>query len=117
MSFQDIKGGVKRPGGRIGSSTSSSPSQAVAAGIFQINTAVTTFRRLVDAIGTVKDTVEHRQKLHDTRQRILQLVKDTSAKLKSLSESDHYAETSKKIEDAKLARDFQTTLESFQKVQ
>lgn len=127
MSFQDIQGGAKRPTPRT-----QSPSQAVAAGIFQINTAVATFRRLVDAIGTVKDTPEHRQKLsvslnslnskkrtvlfvygvflssrffltsyawiwvlfgrHNARQKILQLVKDTSAKLKSLSESDHDAD-------------------------
>ncbi|KAF2322993.1 hypothetical protein GH714_032677 [Hevea brasiliensis] len=98
---------------------SRSPSQAVAAGVFQINTAVAGFRRLVDAIGTAKDTPEHRRKLHNTRQRILQLVKDTSAKLKSVSESDHdiNVNPSKKIEDAKLARDFQTTLQEFQKVQ
>ena len=130
MSFQDIQGGP-HPAAR----RNQSPSQAVAAGIFQINTAVATFRRLVDALGTVKDTSEHRQKLygyvthththalsvillflffssslffvsmlslccvflhvifgrHNTRQRILQLVKDTSAKLKSLSESDRDA--------------------------
>ncbi|XP_020219213.1 syntaxin-22 [Cajanus cajan] len=114
MSFQDIQGGSHPPSRRT-----QSPSQAVAAGIFQINTAVATFRRLVDAVGTVKDTPEHRQKLHNTRQRILQLVKDTSAKLKSLTESDRdaNANASKKIEDAKLARDFQTTLQEFQRVQ
>jgi len=59
MSFQDIQGGPHPPSRR-----SQSPAQAVAAGIFQINTAVATFRRLVDAIGTVKDTPEHRQKLY-----------------------------------------------------
>ncbi|XP_004493107.1 syntaxin-22-like [Cicer arietinum] len=114
MSFQDIQGGSNPPSRR-----NQSPSQAIAAGIFQINTAVATFRRLVDSVGTVKDTPEHRQKLHNTRQRILQLVKDTSAKLKSLSQSnrDANANASKKIEDAKLARDFQTTLQEFQKVQ
>ncbi|CAB4275537.1 unnamed protein product [Prunus armeniaca] len=114
MSFQD----VQNSGGR-GKKASASPSQAVAAGIFQINTAVSTFRRLVDAIGTTKDTPDHRQKLHNTRQRILELVKDTSAKLKALSESDHHINVnpSKQIEDAKLARDFQTTLQEFQKVQ
>ncbi|KAL2320414.1 hypothetical protein Fmac_029383 [Flemingia macrophylla] len=114
MSFQDFRGGPNPPSRRT-----QSPSQAVAAGIFQINTAVATFRRLVDSVGTVKDTPEHRQKLHNTRQRILQLVKDTSAKLKSLSESDRdaNASASKKVEDAKLARDFQTTLQEFQKVQ
>ncbi|KAI9084047.1 hypothetical protein K1719_034043 [Acacia pycnantha] len=115
MSFQDLQG-AKRPASRT-----QSPPQAVAAGIFQINTGVATFRRLVDAIGTVKDTVGHRHKLHETRQRILQLVKDTSAKLKALSESDLAADadadSGKKIEDAKLARDFQTTLQEFQRVQ
>ncbi|KAF9669458.1 hypothetical protein SADUNF_Sadunf14G0109700 [Salix dunnii] len=116
MSFQDFQNG-KRPS--ASSSTSRSPSQAVAAGIFQINTAVAGFRRLVDAIGTDKDTPEHRHKLHNSRQRILQLVKETSAKLKSLSELDHDPDInpSKKIEDAKLARDFQITLQEFQKVQ
>ncbi|KDP41884.1 hypothetical protein JCGZ_26902 [Jatropha curcas] len=118
MSFRDLQNG-KKPASSSASPMSRSPSQAVAAGIFQINTAVSGFRRLVDAIGTAKDTPEHRQKLHNTRQRILQLVKDTSAKLKSVSESDHGSNVnpSKKIEDAKLARDFQTTLQEFQKVQ
>ena len=59
MSFQDIQGGPNPPSRR-----NQSPSQAVAAGIFQINTAVATFRRLVDGVGTVKDTPEHRQKLY-----------------------------------------------------
>ncbi|WCJ40269.1 syntaxin putative [Euphorbia peplus] len=117
MSFQDLKNG-KRPSSSA-SPMLRTPSQSVAAGIFQINTAVSGFRRLVDAIGTAKDTSDHRHKLHNTRQRILQLVKDTSAKLKSVSETDHNSNVnpSKKIEDAKLARDFQTTLQEFQKVQ
>ncbi|KAL2939507.1 Syntaxin-22 [Bienertia sinuspersici] len=91
MSFQDIRnnGGI-----RPASSKPQTPSQSIAAGIFQINTAVTAFRRLVDAIGTSKDTPNHRQKMHNTRQRILQLVKDTSSKLKALSESDHAANIS-----------------------
>ena len=124
MSFQDIRNGGGRPASSSRSSTQS-PSQAVAAGIFQINTAISAFRRLVEAIGTSKDTPDHRQKLsvfllpcelwgfmnccgrlmvvlfkicwwcrHNTRQRILQLVKDTSAKLKSLSDSDHAADVS-----------------------
>lgn len=120
MSFQDIRnnGGI-RPASSSSTTSSQTPSQSVAAGIFQINTAVSSFRRLVEAIGTSKDTPTHRQKLHNTRQRILQLVKDTSAKLKALSDSDHASNVtqSKKIEDAKLARDFQATLQEFQKVQ
>ncbi|KAI5651018.1 hypothetical protein M9H77_37023 [Catharanthus roseus] len=115
MSFQDLQ--RENVGNR--SSRAPSQSQGVAAGIFQINTAVSGFRRLVDAIGTSKDTPDHRQKLHATTQRILQLVKETSAKLKSVSQSDRGANANpnKRIEDAKLARDFQTTLQEFQKVQ
>lgn len=62
MSFQDIQNGG-RPASSSKSTVSKSPSQAVAAGIFQISTAVSAFRRLVDAIGTAKDTLDHRQKL------------------------------------------------------
>ncbi|THG17168.1 hypothetical protein TEA_005878 [Camellia sinensis var. sinensis] len=122
MSFQDLQNGTKASSSSSSSAgrmASQNPSQAVAAGIFQINTAVAGFRRLVDAIGTLKDTPDHRQKLHNTRQRIMLLVKETSAKLKSLSDSDHATnvDPSKRIEDAKLARDFQTTLQEFQKIQ
>ncbi|KAE9459307.1 hypothetical protein C3L33_08807, partial [Rhododendron williamsianum] len=118
-------------------------SQAVASGIFQINTAVSTFQRLVNTLGTPKDTPELREKLklflhpslvmgplarlklccweegHKTRLHIGQVVKDTSAKLKQASETDHRTEVSasKKITDAKLAKDFQAVLKEFQKAQ
>ncbi|CAH2038616.1 unnamed protein product, partial [Thlaspi arvense] len=62
---------------------------SVASGIFQINTGVSTFQRLVNTLGTPKDTPELRDKLHKTRLHIGQLVKDTSAKLKEASENDH----------------------------
>ncbi|CAI9763090.1 unnamed protein product [Fraxinus pennsylvanica] len=114
MSFQDLQNSGKRS-----SRSAPPPSQAVAASIFQINTAVAGFRRLVDSIGTSKDTPDNRLNLNNTRQRILSLVKETSAKLKALSEFDRgiNVDPSKKIEDAKLARDFQTVLQEFQKVQ
>ncbi|KAL0914210.1 hypothetical protein M5K25_017722 [Dendrobium thyrsiflorum] len=61
----------------------------------------------------------HRQVKHKTRLHIGQLVKDTSAKLKEASETNHHAEVSqsKKIADAKLAKDFQAVLKEFQNVQ
>ncbi|XP_062109402.1 syntaxin-23-like [Humulus lupulus] len=52
--------------------------------IFQLNTSVAAFHRLVAA----KDTPDHRRKLHESRQRMLQIVKDTTAQLKSLTQSD-----------------------------
>ncbi|RXI08134.1 hypothetical protein DVH24_022278 [Malus domestica] len=95
------------------------PSQALSAGIFQINTAVSTFYRLVNSLGTPRDTLQLRDKLHKTRAHIGQLVKDTSEKLKQASETDHHAQVTvvKKIADAKLAKDFQAVLKEFQKAQ
>ncbi|KAK7250641.1 hypothetical protein RIF29_33192 [Crotalaria pallida] len=121
MSFQDIEAGRPFGGSRRGALVNGKqdPTQAVAAGIFQINTAVSTFQRLVNTLGTPKDTPELRDKLHKTRLHIGQLVKDTSAKLKQASDIDHHAEVngSKKIADAKLAKDFQAVLKEFQKAQ
>ncbi|CDP13073.1 unnamed protein product [Coffea canephora] len=120
MSFQDLESGRaigSRPRGLVNGKQD--PTQAVASGIFQINTAVSTFQRLVNTLGTPKDTPELREKLHKTRLHIGQLVKDTSAKLKQASETDHRVDVSasKKITDAKLAKDFQAVLKEFQKAQ
>uniref|UniRef100_A0A7C8Z539 t-SNARE coiled-coil homology domain-containing protein n=1 Tax=Opuntia streptacantha TaxID=393608 RepID=A0A7C8Z539_OPUST len=120
MSFQDLEAG-RRPlsSRRDLINAKQDPTQAVASGIFQINTAISTFQRLVNTLGTPKDTPELREKLHKTRLHIGQLVKDTSAKLKQASEADHNANVSasKKIADAKLAKDFQAVLKEFQKAQ
>ena len=119
MSFQDIEAGRSFASRRNLINGKQDPTQAVASGIFQINTAVSTFQRLVNTLGTPKDTPELRDKLHKTRLHIGQLVKDTSAKLKQASEIDHNVEVnaSKKIADAKLAKDFQAVLKEFQKAQ
>jgi len=118
MSFQDLEAGRPRRGG-YGNGRQQDPTQLIASGIFQINTAVSTFQRLVNTLGTPKDTPELRDKLHKTRLHIGQLVKDTSEKLKQAREKDHRAEVSasKKITDAKLAKDFEAVLKEFQKAQ
>ncbi|PIN24895.1 hypothetical protein CDL12_02360 [Handroanthus impetiginosus] len=84
MSFQNLQ----NAGGNRSLRSSMSPSQDVATALFQINIAVATFWRLVDAIGTSKDTPDHLINRQNTRQRIMNLVKETSAKLKFLIESD-----------------------------
>ncbi|XP_052210019.1 syntaxin-22-like isoform X1 [Diospyros lotus] len=119
MSFQDIESGRPLNSRRDLINGKQDATQAIASGIFQINTAVATFQRLVNTLGTPKDTPELREKLHKTRLHIGQLVKDTSAKLKQASETDHHVEVSanKKITDAKLAKDFQAVLKEFQKAQ
>ncbi|XP_020084362.1 syntaxin-22-like isoform X1 [Ananas comosus] len=122
MSFQDLESG--RGGGRWGNVAvngrkGKESTQAVASGVFQITTAVATFQRLVNTIGTPKDTPDLRDKLHKTRVHILQLIKDTTDKLKLASEADKNSEisASKKIADAKLAKDFKAIMQEFQKAQ
>ncbi|CAA6661242.1 unnamed protein product [Spirodela intermedia] len=132
MSFADLESG--RPlvagGRRELINGKNDPARAVAAGVFQINTAVSTFQRLVNTLGTPKTLQSSGRNCerrlmscldcrHKTRLHIGQLVKDTSAKLKQASETDHNAEVSasKKIADAKLAKDFQAVLKEFQKAQ
>lgn len=120
MSFQDIEAGGPILSRRdAGANARQDPTQAVAAGVFQINTAVSTYQRLVNTLGTPKDTLELRERLQKTRLHIGNLVKDTSAKLKQASETDHQTavSASKKIADAKLAKDFQGVLKEFQKAQ
>ncbi|XP_047338277.1 syntaxin-22-like isoform X2 [Impatiens glandulifera] len=119
MSFQDIEAGRPLNSRRDLINAKQDPTQAVASGIFQINTAVSTFQRLVNTLGTPKDTPELREKIHKTRLHIGQLVKDTSAKLKQANETDHHdnVSVSKKVADAKLAKDFQSVLKEFQKAQ
>ncbi|KAF8092242.1 hypothetical protein N665_0420s0009 [Sinapis alba] len=121
MSFQDLEAGrpLRSQRNLMNGNKDGGTTQAVASGIFQINTAVSTFERLVNTLGTPKDTPELRHNLHKTRLHIGHLVKDTSAKLKEASETDHLRDVaqSKKIADAKLAKDFEAVLKEFQKAQ
>ncbi|KAJ0989805.1 hypothetical protein J5N97_008161 [Dioscorea zingiberensis] len=119
MSFEDLEAGRPINSRKEMINGKKDPSQGVAAGVFQITTAVNTFQRLVNSIGTPKDTPDLREKLHKTRLHIGQLVKETSNKLKQASEIDHYTQVSpsKKVADAKLAKDFEAVLKEFQKLQ
>lgn len=64
MSFQDLEAGRPLAASRRDLINGKKDStQAVVSGIFQITTAVSTFQRLVNTLGTPKDTPELREKL------------------------------------------------------
>ncbi|KAK4375755.1 hypothetical protein RND71_006432 [Anisodus tanguticus] len=124
MSFEDLELSnsfyVQGGSGLWGRQTKQATrNPSIVVGVFQINTALTSFQRLVNTLGTPKDTLELRHKLHSTRQQIGELIKETSAKFKQAIESDKYSQSNatKKISDAKLAKDFQSVLKKFQKAQ
>ncbi|CAM6009257.1 unnamed protein product [Sphagnum balticum] len=127
MSFEDIEIGGRRSGNSVSRTEllvqqqqqGSSSSDGVVAGVFRINTSVSSFRRLVNMLGTPKDTPSLREKLHAVEQNISLLVEETVARLKEENETDHLssASTGKKLRDAKLAKDFQAVLLEFQGAQ
>lgn len=61
MSFEDLESGRYLPLHQ--STRQQDPSRALAAALFQINTAVSAFQRQVNALGTPKDTPQFRTKL------------------------------------------------------
>lgn len=64
MSFQDLEAGRPlRSQRKLINGNKEGGTQAVASGIFEINTAVSTFQRLVNTLGTPKDTPDLRDKL------------------------------------------------------
>jgi syntaxin 7 len=125
MSFEDIEIGGRGSGNSVSRTEllvqqqGSSSSDGVVAGVFRINTSVSSFRRLVNMLGTPKDTPSLREKLHALEQNISLLVEETVARLKEENETDHLssASTGKKLRDAKLAKDFQAVLLEFQSAQ
>jgi syntaxin 7 len=127
MSFEDIEIGGRGSGNSVSRTEllvqkqqqGSSSSDGVVAGVFRINTSVSSFRRLVNMLGTPKDTPSLREKLHAVEQNISLLVEETVARLKEENETDHLssASTGKKLRDAKLAKDFQAVLLEFQGAQ
>jgi syntaxin 7 len=97
MSFADAYnaggggGGGGMPGGSGGggggNDEMSRESKAVAGLIFQMTTNVSSFKRLVDALGTNKDTRELRAKLNKQRETIGQMAKDASVAVKRLAQT------------------------------
>ncbi|CAG8580025.1 2752_t:CDS:2 [Acaulospora morrowiae] len=94
-------------------------SRTISQQIFTITSNMTSIRNLVGYLGTAKDTPDVRTKLHNLTEKTRDLVKETSNNIKSLS---HYESTSaknrhRKVEQEKLSKDFQKTIQEFQKVQ
>eukprot|EP00271_Cylindrocystis_brebissonii_P015502 TRINITY_DN38410_c0_g1_i1.p1 TRINITY_DN38410_c0_g1~~TRINITY_DN38410_c0_g1_i1.p1 ORF type:complete len:280 (+),score=74.74 TRINITY_DN38410_c0_g1_i1:426-1265(+) len=109
MSFADMSGGR---GGRSGNSNPASASSSVERGIFQMNTQVATLRRLINTLGTPRDSPQLRENLQRVRQQVRNQAKEIAEKLRETQETDHAALVPKEktLRDKKLAHDFQNVL-------
>lgn len=104
--------------------------------IFQLQTNVSTFKRLVDQLGTARDTKDQRAKLHKLRESIGQMAKESSVLVKKLArlvtdlvheeqDQEYEYEAGEDEDDAeslaerhkKLVKDLHATLKDFQRAQ
>ncbi|KAJ2798990.1 hypothetical protein H4R20_004613, partial [Coemansia guatemalensis] len=137
MSFNDLERGTyaqsSSPGGptasRAGAGLAQSDEerqykrtvQELSRKVFQINASVANIRQLVGQLGTSRDTARLRQDIHNKMEASRELVKATSAELKSLSEfqtnTSEAKRRARRLEQQKLTADFQKVLEQFQNIQ
>lgn len=114
----------------------STQSNRVQSLIFQLQTNVSTFKRLVDQLGTARDTKDQRAKLHKLRESIGQMAKESSVLVKKLArlvtdlvheeqDQEYEYEAGEDEDDAeslaerhkKLVKDLHATLKDFQRAQ
>jgi syntaxin 7 len=131
MSFADAYGGGGSGagpsgggGGRTELDELSAESKKVGGAIFQMQTQVSSFKRMVDALGTSKDTRELRAKLNKQRELIGGMAKEASLAVKRMAQTVHDADSSGDARRAKhvaqhqkLVKDFHAVLKEFQKAQ
>ncbi|KAI8372095.1 t-SNARE [Blakeslea trispora] len=94
--------------------------QRVSQQVFHINGNITSIERLVGFLGTPKDSTDIRNKLHDVTEGTRELIKDTTADIKMLSQyqtPDPKKTRQRKLEQQKLSKDFQKVLAEFQNIQ
>ncbi|KAK3155018.1 hypothetical protein QOZ80_2BG0197800 [Eleusine coracana subsp. coracana] len=116
MSFADLEAGALRAPRTSRKARGPDDARGL---VFQITTSVASYRRLLNSLGTPKDTTTLRDQLQKTSQNILQLAKDAKDKLRKATEADKSSDTSadKRVADMKLAKDFTATMEEFRKLQ
>mmetsp|Transcript_35185 Transcript_35185/g.76921 ORF Transcript_35185/g.76921 Transcript_35185/m.76921 type:complete len:289 (-) Transcript_35185:292-1158(-) len=93
--------------------------RALASLIFQLTTHVNSFKRMVDTLGTNKDTVQLRTRLTSSRDSVQKMARETSTGLKELNSqtTDGSLSTNVKAYHAKLVKDFHGVLKEFQRAQ
>ncbi|KAI7901827.1 t-SNARE [Cokeromyces recurvatus] len=121
MSFNDLEQGLNITNTLHNTSLSITElTQRIAQQIFHINGNISSIERLVNFLGTPKDTIEIRGKLHDVTNATRDLVKLSTQDLKSLSSfqiQDPKKNRQRRLEQQKLSKDFQKVVSNFQNVQ
>ncbi|KAI8890376.1 t-SNARE [Backusella circina FSU 941] len=124
MSFNDLEQGFGASSGARNQQNEDTEykrlTMKVSQQVFHINGNTTSIERLVGFLGTARDSSEVRNNLHDVTEGTRDLIKDTTADIKSLSQyetTDPKKLRQRKLEQQKLQKDFQKVLQEFQRVQ
>ena len=123
MSFADIEAGLSRPSQAF-SAPSQSPESAafdslqssLALQVFKINSNVQGILKLVDELGTARDSASLRKRLHDLTEATRAMSKRGSEDLKSLA-SMPVSTPQRKAALQKTSHDLQLSLVAFQRAQ
>ena len=116
MSFLDVRDDGRQGRGEGFEAEEEGPSnplEKTEALAFQLTTRVASYKRMVDLLGTKKDTQTHRENLRRVAEDISDLAKRTAHCLKQVKPKSK----KKKTQHSKLLKDFQTVLSEFQKSQ
>jgi len=116
MSFQDIERGVTRPSQSREDSAFHGLQQSLSMQVFKINSNVQGILKLVDQLGTGKDSSSLRKRLHDLTETTRAMAKRGSEDLKKLSTLQTTSPTHKTSLE-KTSHDLQLSLVAFQRAQ
>ncbi|OAV97811.1 hypothetical protein PTTG_01332 [Puccinia triticina 1-1 BBBD Race 1] len=122
MSFNDLERGLNErapladplPGGPVVDQDFQNLANKVSTHIFRINSNVSGLQKLIDLLGSSRDTSDIRKKLHDLTESTREFIKNSSADAKKLASwqvTDSY-----KIEQQKVSRDYASSIQAFQRV-
>ncbi|ESO82383.1 hypothetical protein LOTGIDRAFT_237001 [Lottia gigantea] len=98
-----------------GSASVSGTIEQIKSNIFKINSGANSIDKAMKSIGTDRDSVQLRDKIHETSQNISKLVQDSMRQLKVVGNKP--ADKQQKIQLSKLRNDFQESVERFQGLQ
>jgi len=109
-----------RQGGYQGNDGYSSYNELVdkiSSNIFTINNNATSLDRGAKQIGTVRDSLPLRDRIHDTEQTTNRVITDTVSALRQLSTVARQADRSKKLQNERLTNEFKEALERYNSLQ
>ncbi|PLW33023.1 hypothetical protein PCANC_01543 [Puccinia coronata f. sp. avenae] len=123
MSFNDLERGLNEraplardplPGEPVVDQEFQNLANKVSTHIFRINSNVSGLQKLIDLLGSSRDTSDIRKKLHDLTESTREFIKNSSLDAKKLAGwqvSDSY-----KIEQQKVSRDYASSIQAFQRI-